>query len=40
MGVITRQELLALVAGIGVKLSLVEQKELLARADPEETGLV
>lgn len=40
IGVITHQELLTLIQNIGVKLSLSEQKELLKRADPSETGVV
>lgn len=40
IGVITHQELLTLIQNISVKLTLPEQKELLKRADPTETGMV
>lgn len=40
IGVITHQELLALIQNIGVKLTALEEKELLKRADPQETGMV
>lgn len=40
VGVITHQELLALTQNIGVKLTPLEQKELLKKADPTETGMV
>lgn len=40
IGVITHQELLALIQNIGVKLTALEEKELLKRADPHETGMV
>lgn len=40
VGVITRQEFSELVTKIGVKLAPAEQKELLSRADPDDSGLV
>lgn len=40
VGVITHQELLTLIQNIGVKLTVPEQKELVKRADPTETGMV
>ena len=40
IGVITQPEFLQLVKNIGVRLSPTEEKEVLKRVDPQESGLV
>lgn len=40
IGVITHAEYLTLIKNVGVKLTAQEEKDLLKRMDPEETGMV
>ena len=40
IGVITHVEYLTLIKNVGVKLTASEEKDLLKRMDPEETGMI
>jgi len=40
IGVITQAEFILLLKNVGVKLNPLEQKALVKRVDPEETGMV
>ena len=40
IGVITQPEFLTLVKNVGVKLNPLEQKDLIKKVDPEDTGMV
>lgn len=40
IGVVTQPEFQQLVKNLGIRLSLMEEKEVLKRVDPQESGLV
>lgn len=40
IGVITQPEFLQLIKNVGVRLNLIEEKEILKKVDPQESGMV